>query len=128
METTIETINEDDLDEDKCLYKFKKNKQIDPEDIFFEATEENITTETTQEEERISKPVLFKFERVRILGIRAKQLQMGAKPLIKNVEGLNPKEIAKLELKEKVIPFIVERSLPNGKKEKFKISELKLIG
>ena len=93
------------------------------EEIFYEGTLEDLT-EHPEYTEKITKPVLFKFEKVRILGIRAKQLQMGAKPLIKNVLGLTSKEIAQLELKEKIIPFIIERTLPNGQKEKFKLSEL----
>ena len=38
--------------------------------------------------ERISASKLTKYEMVRILGERTKQLTMGAKPLIKNYEGL----------------------------------------
>ena len=67
------------------------------------------------------------YERVRIIGERATQLSYGAKPMIKNVNNLEPKEIAKLELQEKLIPLIIIRTLPNGQKEKWKISELEVI-
>jgi DNA-directed RNA polymerase subunit K/omega len=67
------------------------------------------------------------YERVRLLGERAKQLSLGAKPMIKNVDNMNPKDIAKLELENKVIPLIIIRTLPNGVKEKWKVSELEII-
>jgi hypothetical protein len=38
-----------------------------------------------------------------------------------------PKDLAKLELKEKVIPLIVLRPIPNGKTERWKITEFKNI-
>ena len=75
-------------------------------------------------EDRVTKPMLFEFERVRILGERATQISMGAKPMIKNVDNLDPKIVAKMELENKVIPLIIIRELPNGLMEKWKISEL----
>jgi len=67
------------------------------------------------------------FERVRLLGDRAKQLSLGAKPMIKGLETVNPKEVAKLELEKGVMPLIIERVLPNGKKERWYTHELKII-
>lgn len=123
---------EEEVD-DKCVYKFKDKPDVDEtydEYIFDDLTMDDEyrtgQSEVPKTTENITRPILFKFERVRILGLRAKQLQYGAKPMIKNVEGLNPKEIAKLELENKKIPFIIERTLPNGKKERFKISQLKI--
>lgn len=78
-------------------------------------------------EDRQTKPFLTTFERVRILGDRAKQISLGAKPMVSNVAGLDPKEIAKLELKHKTIPFFIVRHLPNKKDEKWSIEEFKNI-
>ena len=44
--------------------------------------------------------------------------------MIKNVENLDPKIVAKLELEKRVIPLIILRELPNGTIEKWKVSEL----
>jgi len=115
--------------DDDCLYKItKKKKTIDidlevGEDIF-EDEEINKQNIYVKSEDRVTKPILFEFERVRILGERATQLSMGAKPMIKNVENLDPKTIAKMELENKVIPLIIIRELPNRAMEKWKISEL----
>jgi DNA-directed RNA polymerase subunit K/omega len=53
-----------------------------------------------------------RFEVARIIGARALQLALGAPPLLKNVEGKSPVEIAKLEFEKKVIPITVKRRMP----------------
>lgn len=78
-------------------------------------------------ESRITKPILTVYERVRILAERRQQLASGAKPMIKNYEGLTIKEISNQELKHKVIPFIISRTLPSGVIERWKLNELEII-
>lgn len=115
-----------------CLYKFAKKISSDSEDdeddeLVFEDEIETKTNFIVDNEDRETKPILTKYERVRILGDRAKQLSLGAKPMLLNVENMNPKEIAKLELERGVIPFIIEKILPNGQRERWKVSELKIV-
>jgi len=118
-------------DDDVCVYKFTKKKQVI--DLDLEAGEDQFEDEQevlsqniyVPNNERITKKILFNYERVRILGERARQLSLGAKPMLKNVENLDPKTVAKLELEHKVIPLIVLRELPSGRIEKWKVSELK---
>jgi DNA-directed RNA polymerase subunit K/omega len=74
--------------------------------------------------DRISVNRLTKYEMVRILGERTKQLTMGAKPLIKNYEGLDYDKIAEEELKLNMIPYKIKRPLPNGKYEIWQLDEL----
>lgn len=50
-----------------------------------------------------------KFERARILGARALQISMGAPILVKHKDIYNPIDIAKKELKNKVIPITVRK-------------------
>jgi len=73
---------------------------------------------------RISINRLTKYERVRIIGTRAKQIIMGSNILIKGIENKTPTEIAELELKHNMIPFKIKRRLPNGMFEIWKLSEL----
>ena len=96
----------------------------DDDEIVFD--DDNIETkvEIITEDKRTTKPILYKYERVRLLGDRAQQLTLGAKPMIKNSQGLKPKQIAELEIRENVIPIIIQRPLPNGKKERWYIHEL----
>lgn len=51
---------------------------------------------------------LTRFEKARILGARAIQLSMGAKPLVKIGDSLDPIDIATLELEEGVLPLDVK--------------------
>ena len=77
---------------------------------------------------KITRPFITKYEIVKLLATRTNQLARGAKPMIKNVDySITPKDLAKLELKEKVIPLIVLRPIPNGKSERWKITEFKNI-
>lgn len=52
---------------------------------------------------------LTRFEKARILGARALQLSMGAKPLVKVSESIDPIDIAVLELENKVLPLDVRK-------------------
>jgi DNA-directed RNA polymerase subunit K/omega len=65
-----------------------------------------------------------KYEMVRILGERTKQLTMGAKPLIKNYHHLSYDKIAEEEFIRNIIPYKIKRPLPNGKYEIWTLDEL----
>jgi DNA-directed RNA polymerase subunit K/omega len=72
--------------------------------------------------------VLTKYELSRVVGERAKQLSMGADSFVKKSEYLlDEYSIAMLELKEKKIPFILERPLPNGTTEYWKLADLEIL-
>lgn len=73
-------------------------------------------------------PILSKYEKTRIIGQRAKQLEVGAKPFIDVPDGINRGiTIAEMELKAKKIPFIIRRPLPNNGFEYWKVEDLEII-
>lgn len=73
-------------------------------------------------------PFLTKYERARILGQRAKQIETGAKPLVRVPENvIDGYIIAELELKEKKIPFIIRRPIPGGACEYWNLKDLEVI-
>ncbi|KAI8101522.1 hypothetical protein M9435_001627 [Picochlorum sp. BPE23] len=73
---------------------------------------------------RITTRYLTKYEKARVLGTRALQLSMNAPPMVE-VEGeTDPLEIAYKELREKKIPFIIRRYLPDSSFEDWKLDEL----
>jgi DNA-directed RNA polymerase subunit K/omega len=73
-------------------------------------------------------PILTKYEKTRILGIRIKQLNNGSTPYIKVAENiLDNFLIAKKELEEKKIPFIIQRPLPNNTFEYWKLQDLEIL-
>jgi len=73
-------------------------------------------------------PYLTKYEKARILGQRAKQIETGAKPLVKIPENIvDSYIIAELELREKKIPFIIRRPIPGGGCEYWNLRDLEVI-
>ena len=73
-------------------------------------------------------PFLTKYEKSRILGQRATQINSGATPFIQVPEDvIDGYIIAEMELKEKRIPFIIRRPLPNGGSEYWRVSDLENI-
>ncbi len=73
-------------------------------------------------------PFLTKYERAKVLGLRITQLNKGAIPLIEYQSNIIDNHlIAERELKEKQIPFIIMRPLPNGKKEYWRLQDLEII-
>lgn len=73
-------------------------------------------------------PILSKYEKTKVLGQRTKQLNNGAKPLIKLSENIiDSYIIAEMELKEKVIPFIIRRPLANGASEYWTLQDLEIL-
>lgn len=73
-------------------------------------------------------PILTKYERTRVLGERAKQINSGAKPYVSVSSSIiDGYLIAEQELHEKKIPFIIQRPLPNGSKEFWKLADLEII-
>ena len=73
-------------------------------------------------------PFLTKYEKARILGDRARQINSGAKPFVE-IEPfvIDGYLIALKELEEKKIPFIIKRPLPNGGVEYWKLKDLEIL-
>jgi DNA-directed RNA polymerase subunit K/omega len=86
--------------------------------------QQNIDIVYLEKENRITNPRLTRYEMVRILGERTKQLTMGAKALVKNIQDLSYEEVAVEELKLDMIPIKIKRPLPNNKIEIWELNEL----
>jgi DNA-directed RNA polymerase subunit K/omega len=73
-------------------------------------------------------PFITKYEKARVLGERAKQLNSGAKALVE-VEPtvIDGYLIALKEYEAKKIPFIIKRPLPNGGCEYWRFRDLELL-
>jgi DNA-directed RNA polymerase subunit K/omega len=73
-------------------------------------------------------PILTKYEKTRILGVRTRQLNDGAASYVKVEKSIIDGYIIALrELDEKKIPFIVRRPLPNGGSEYWYLQDLEVI-
>ena len=73
-------------------------------------------------------PYLSKYERTRVLGQRAKQINSGSKPFIEVPDNIiDGYIIAEMELLKKRIPFIIERPLHGGASEYWKLRDLEIL-
>lgn len=73
-------------------------------------------------------PILTRYEKSKIIGLRATQINSGGELFIKApaniIDGIT---LAKMELKQKKIPFIIRRPLPNGTNEYWDINDLEIM-
>jgi len=73
-------------------------------------------------------PIMTKYEKTRILGQRAKQINEGAPTFIKiDSTVIDGYLIAVKELEQKKTPFIIRRPLPNGGSEYWRIQDLEIL-
>ncbi len=73
-------------------------------------------------------PFLTNFEKTKIIGLRANQLSKGSSPFISVPKHITDvKDIARLELEQKRLPFIIKRPLPNGSFEYWRLVDLMIL-
>lgn len=134
-------MDEDEEINENYLQKFDKEltknyiTDFHPECLNHNYDEIKSLTNVTRDEQNIiidplhkTLPFLTKYEQARILGQRAKQIECGAKPLVKVPENIiDSYIIAKLELEQKKIPFIIRRPIPNGSSEYWNLKDLEMI-
>jgi len=83
---------------------------------------------TIIDEQHKTIPILTKYEKTKILGMRVKQLNNGAQSYIVNSEKtIDNYVIALIELEQKKIPFIIQRPLPNNNFEYWKLHDLDIL-
>jgi len=74
----------------------------------------------------VTEPRLFRYELAKILGLREEQIARQAKPLVEVDRKMSVREIVFKELKEKKLPFMICRTLPNNIKEYWKLEDLEV--
>lgn len=73
-------------------------------------------------------PFLTKYEKARIIGARAEQIDAGGQIYVQVDESIvNGRTIALMEFEQKKIPFILSRPLPNGSTEYWHLEDLEII-
>ena len=73
-------------------------------------------------------PFLTQYEKAKILGQRAKQINHGSSVFVDvPSEVIDGHTIALMELKQNKIPFIIRRPLPNGTSEYWRVQDLKIL-
>jgi len=136
-----EDYDESSEDEDEDFKKFdldiKNNKLMDYHPEMKQISYEEMITLSTVVRDKNgiiidplhkTLPILTRYEQAKIIGLRAKQINAGANPLIdipdSMIDGIT---IAQEEFKQKKMPFIIRRPLPNGSSEYWKIEDLEIL-
>lgn len=85
--------------------------------------------EAYEPSKNLTKNILSKYERVKILGLRSEQLQRGAEPYIEvdTSKEFNPREVATEELRQRKLPFMIKRTLPNGNEEYWRLDDMIIL-
>jgi DNA-directed RNA polymerase subunit K/omega len=81
---------------------------------------------------KISKPIMTIYEFDKIIALRTQQIASGAPLFIDNIttdvkSNMELRQIALKELTEGRLPFMIERKLPNNKKEYYRVRDLDLV-
>lgn len=86
------------------------------------------TSDGSKDRKHRSPPFLTLYERTKILGARTNQLAEGAMPFVAVPEYMTqPLEIAKLELEQRRLPYIIKRPMPDGTFEYWRLSDLMIL-
>lgn len=133
--------SDSDSDDENYLQKFSEDIQNDiiekyhPEMLHHNYEEINNLTNVVRNSDGViidplhkTLPFITRYEKARIIGERAKQLNSGANPMVEiEPSVIDGYLIALKEFEEKKIPFIVKRPMPNGGCEYWKLSDLEIL-
>ena len=136
-ESDEESEDEDDIDLQKLEGYTEKNILIDYHPEVIQISEEELQTLSNVVKDKNGSiidpfhktiPILTKYEKAKIIGIRAQQINSGSEPFIavdsNMIDGLT---IAHEELMKHKIPFIIRRPMPNGASEYWNINDLEIL-
>ena len=133
IDDDVEDIEQNDDDIDDKIYENEDSIMYDDDDdddndIFTDIEPDKFINlnKRIPDNERSTRPILTKYEKVRLLGTRTKQISDGSKIFIKSKDVRSAIDIANLELKHKIIPLKIKRYLPNGKYEIWSVKELEI--
>ena len=141
-ESDNDTNNESDSDsDDEDLQKLEgydeKNVLVDYHPEVVQISEEELQALSVIVKDKNGKiidplhktiPIMTKYEKAKIIGIRAQQINNGSQPFIpvdpNMIDGLT---IAHEELVKQKIPFIIRRPMSNGASEYWNIKDLEIL-
>ncbi len=133
-ESDNEIDEEENSDDDESIDELTEidnieNTEID-ENIIFEDIDpekELNFNKRIPDEERISLPYLTKYEKVNLIGTRAKQISDGSDIYVISKNAKTAVDISKLELEYKRQPFKIKRTMPDGRYEIWSLDELEIL-
>lgn len=139
LQPEVSNLSDDDSDDDDEYSKLDNSRMI------LQNTHKNLESINYIEVEKLTKitrdadnqiidqyhttlPILSKYERTKILGLRTKQINSGNIPFINVDEDIiDGFIIAEKELNQKKIPFIIKRPISYNKFEYWKLEDLEIV-
>ena len=68
------------------------------------------------------------WKKTKIIGLRANQLSKGARPYVPVPDHIsNVRKIARMELEQRRLPFIIRRPMPDGTHEYWRLADLLIL-
>ena len=113
-------------DEDTNDFNIEEEEKNNEENTYKILTYKNVL-ENIEKKPKKTIPLLTKFERARIMGVRLQQLAYGSEPKVDTTNLKSINEIVEQELIQRKIPFIIRRGLPNGTFEDWKLEEFEYV-
>jgi DNA-directed RNA polymerase subunit K/omega len=128
QETLNETEETSSENRFEILYKYHPETILDYAESIIPEVPLQAVPPTGKDTNHRSPPFLTVYERTKILGTRTNQLADGAMPFISVPEYVTqPLEIAKLELEQRRLPYIIKRPMPDGTFEYWRLSDLMIL-
>lgn len=115
----------EEIVEDEEENTFDIDEIID-EQSTFENYESHVFQKTLSAEKK-TLPIMTKYEKTRIIGVRSQQIARGAPLYVARGLETNPIRLAEKELHAGKLPYIIRRKLPDDSFEDWKISELIIL-
>jgi DNA-directed RNA polymerase I, II, and III subunit RPABC2 len=112
----------------EILYKFHPETILDYAEKILPQVSIQEVPPLKGDSKHTSQPFLSIFEKTKILGFRSNQLAQGARAYIVVPEHItNTLDIARMELEQRRLPYIIKRPMPDGTFEYWRLSDLMLI-
>lgn len=119
---------EHDINKETLLSFHPETKQINYKELLTLSEVTRNNAGTIIDPLHTTLPFLTRYEKARILGLRAKQINHGSAVFVdvpRNI--IDGHTIAMMELTEKKIPFIIRRPMPNGASEYWHVKDLEIL-
>ena len=120
-------IGDEDDDEDE-LEDVKEDEDTDMRGPVAQQTviEDSSKSLLRLNEKKMTPPIMTKYERTMVIGVRAKQLQLGAISTVDIKDCVDEIEIAKKELLERKMPLLIKRVISPSQTEYWPLKDLQL--
>ena len=119
-----EDITDDELEENEEEVEDSENES----ETEIDGVQVKVSHNRIPDDKRKSSNILTDYEITRVIGTRAQEIESGnSMPYVEYVPGMSFIDIARQELIEKKIPYIIRRPTSTALFEEYKLSDLQIL-